>query len=97
MQWFEVRPATKEWVIHTKKNSKHEDKVRFVTSDALRIHAEAEMYLDRFIRNYKLSQFDPLKVPDTSCVQELIDEANAVDVSKQLTMANSLMAGGGGN
>lgn len=75
MMWFEVRPATKEWVIHTKKTSTFEDKLRFVTHDALKIHAEAEMFLDRFIRNYKLALYDPLKEPDTSCVQELIDEA----------------------
>jgi len=97
MMWFEVRPATKEWVIHTKKTSKYEDKIRFITSEAIRIHAEAEMYLDRFIRNYKLAQFDPLREPDTSCVQELIDEANSVNTLKQLSMAKSLAVGGGGN
>jgi hypothetical protein len=98
MLWFEVRPATKEWVIHTKKTSTYEDKVRFITGDALKIHAEAEGFLDRFIRNYKLSQFDPLREPDTSCVQELIDEANAVNVGKQLSMANKgLTVGGAGN
>eukprot|EP00026_Physarum_polycephalum_P017555 Phypoly_transcript_18815.p1 GENE.Phypoly_transcript_18815~~Phypoly_transcript_18815.p1 ORF type:complete len:170 (+),score=32.62 Phypoly_transcript_18815:90-599(+) len=97
MKWFEVRPATKEWVIHTKETSKYEDKVRFVTSEALKIHTEAEMYLDRFIRNYKLSFYDPLREPDTSCVQELIDEANSVNVTKQIAMVNALAVGGAGN
>lgn len=75
MMWFEVRPATREWVVHTKKNSRFEDKFRFVTHDAVKIHAEAESYLDRFIRNYKLNLYEAEKVPDSACVQELLDEA----------------------
>lgn len=75
MMWFEVRPATREWVIHTKKTSRFEDKFRFVTSEAIKIHAEAESFLDRFIRNYKLSLYEAERQPDIACVQELLDEA----------------------
>jgi len=74
MAWFELRPALQKWVIHTKKTSKLDKKIRFSSSQATRIHAEAENYLDRFIRNYKLALHEPEKEPDFQCVRELMDE-----------------------
>lgn len=74
MVWFEVRPASKEWVVNTK-NFTSEDKFRFITSEANKIHAEAESFLDRFIRNYKLALAEAVAEPDRSCVRELMDEA----------------------
>ncbi len=78
MTWFEVRPATKEWVVETKKSSLHEDKLRFATSEANKIHSEAEAYLDRFIRNYKLSLYEADSSHDTSCVRELMEEGVSI-------------------
>ena len=95
MLWFEVRPAAREWVVHTKPSNRLDEKFRFITSESPKIHFEAETYLDRFIRNHKLHLHEAQKEPDVSCVHELYDEANCVNVGKQLSMAPVLVGGAG--
>eukprot|EP01110_Echinostelium_bisporum_P004261 TRINITY_DN2044_c0_g1_i1.p1 TRINITY_DN2044_c0_g1~~TRINITY_DN2044_c0_g1_i1.p1 ORF type:complete len:207 (-),score=72.15 TRINITY_DN2044_c0_g1_i1:8-568(-) len=75
MKWFEVRPATKEWVIDLREGSKSE-RIRFSGSKVTKIHDEAQEFLNRYIRNLKLSLYKAQPNDDNSAVHELMAEAN---------------------